>query len=302
MNKFLLAAVCIFVLAFVAVIAFSCVGGADLPDTDEEIIPPGTVEKPPETSVDTTEADTTEAETTTEPETTEAETTEAETTAAPKPQTPSTPSTGTKPQTPQKKPLSINFNSLKRSNPDIYAWLDIPGTRISYPVLQRAGDDSFYHRRNQYGGYDINGSLYTEDTYNGLDFNDPVTIIYGHNMRSGVMFGTLRSRFSNQAALAANPEIVIYLPDRELHYTVFAAVPFDNRHILYSHDFSNARTFRAFFKQIMSIRELNSVVAKGASVSSDDKVLILSTCTSTTDTNDQFRFLVCAKLTSTVQK
>ena len=198
--------------------------------------------------------------------------------------------------------VSIDFAGLQRQNPDIYAWIDIPGTRISYPVLQRVGDDTYYHRRNYLGAYSVSGCLYTESTYNGRDFNDPVTLIYGHNMASGVMFGTLRKEYSSMQGLRDHSEIVVYMPGRELHYEVFAAVPYDNRHILYCYDFSSERTFRLFFKDIKGIRELGASVAQDVTVAYGDKVIVLSTCTSTTDTSDQHRFLVFAKLTETLEK
>ena len=89
----------------------------------------------------------------------------------------------------------------------------------------------------------------------------------------------------------------MYLPDREMHYTVFAAVPFDNRHILYNYDFMNQRTFRLFFNEILSVRTLDAVFAEDAAVLADDRVLILSTCLSA---NQNERFLVCGKLSETI--
>ncbi len=252
---------------------------------------PEPVTEPPVTEPPVTEPPVTEPPETTPP------VTEPPVTEPPKPPVETTPPAPKPPQS-----LSIDFASLQRQNPDIYAWIDIPGTKISYPVLQRVGDDTYYHRRNYLGQSSVSGCLYTESTYNGRDFNDPVTVIYGHNMASGVMFGTLRKEYSSMQGLRDHPEIVIYLPGRELHYRVFAAVPFDNRHILYSHNFSSERTFRLFFKDIKGIRELGASVAQDVPVAYGDKVIILSTCTSTTDTSDQHRFLVCAKLTETVEK
>lgn len=187
----------------------------------------------------------------------------------------------------------VDFEELAKVNADIYAWLDIPGTDISYPLLQHDSDDGYYHRRDMKGDYDINGSLYTEGSYNGRDFTDPLTIVYGHNMDDGSMFGTLQKNYSSKTDLAEKSEIVIYLPEREMHFTVFAAVPYDKRHILYNYDFSDRRTFRLFFDEILSIRAMEGVFAENASVTSGEQVLILSTCLAG---NSQNRFLVCAKL------
>lgn len=319
MNKFLAISICIFLSALVVICAVSCgffgdggppgdestdgITTPDMPaadDTTAEVTAEDTTE---DTAEDITD-DTTAPPVTEPPETMPPETEPPETTppvtAPPETQPRPVVTTQSTPQPP--KSLSIDFAALQKKNPDIYAWIDIPGTRISYPVLQRVGDDTYYHRRNDRGTYDINGCLYTEATYNGRDFNDPVTVIYGHNMRSGVMFGTLRQEYSSLQGIRENSEIVIYLPGRELHYRVFAGVKFDNRHILYSHDFTNERTYRLFFRTITGVRELGSAVDSDVSVSHGEKVIILSTCTSTSDTSDQFRFLVCAKLTEVVEK
>ena len=191
----------------------------------------------------------------------------------------------------------VDFEALWAVNTDVYAWLDIPGTEISYPILQSAESDDYYLRRNMERESDTNGVIYTEGSYNGKDFTDPLTVIYGHNMESGKMFGTLQSMYSSQEALMEHSEIVIYLPDRELHYTVFAAVPYDSRHILYNYDFTNKRTFRLFFQELLSVRAMQAVYAEDATVSSEEKTIILSTCLTG---NSKNRFLVCGKLSETI--
>ena len=82
-----------------------------------------------------------------------------------------------------------DFIALQAQNPDIYAWLYIPGTDINYPVCQST-NDVYYLTHNTQGGLDANGALYTESAYNGKGFTDPVTVIYGHNMRTGKMSAT----------------------------------------------------------------------------------------------------------------
>lgn len=191
----------------------------------------------------------------------------------------------------------VDFEMLCANNEDIYAWLDIPGTEISYPILQHPEDDAYYIRRNENKRSDSNGSIYSEASYNGRDFTDPLTVIYGHNMKSGKMFGTLQKSYSSQEELNNHSLIVIYLPDQELHYEVIAAVPFDKRHILYNYDFSDDRTFRLFFQEILSVRSLEAVIAENAAIQSNERALILSTCLTG---NRNMRFLVCGKLVETV--
>ena len=86
-----------------------------------------------------------------------------------------------------------NFAKLQKQNPDIHAWISIPGTNIDYPILQ-SGDDTpedFYLNHGTNKKYLYAGSIYTQRR-NSTDFSDPNTVIYGHNMKNGSMFGTLK--------------------------------------------------------------------------------------------------------------
>ena len=187
----------------------------------------------------------------------------------------------------------VDFQLLMEANPDIYAWLDIPGTDISYPLLQRTGDNTFYMTHDAEGNKNQNGALFTEGDYNEISFTDPVTVVYGHNMRNGLMYGRLQGYYTDSDCFTEYHEVIVYLPDRELHFEVFAAVPYDNRHILHNYDFTDRRTFRLVFDNILSARAIEAHFAEDATVLSDEQVLILSTCLIGNRTK---RFLVCAKL------
>lgn len=172
----------------------------------------------------------------------------------------------------------IDFAQLTEINPHIYAWLDIPEADTSYPVVQHPEDDSFYLDRDINGEYRQAGSLFTEHEYNSIDFNDPVTIIYGHYMNSGVMFGNLQQFYSNPENFEQNNEFTVYLPEKELKYQVFAATSYDNRHILDNYDFRDEDMFDLYFDSIVSIRSLDANINREIDLKSSDKVLILSTC------------------------
>jgi sortase B len=197
--------------------------------------------------------------------------------------------------TPEPYQSPVDFELLQESNPDIYAWLDIPGTDISYPLLQHAEDDTYYLTHDAEEKENQNGALFTEATCNNQTFSDPVTVVYGHHMRSGLMFGQLQALYSDPECFEKYPKILIYLPDRELHFDVFASVPYDNRHILQNYDFSDRRTFRLFFDGILAVRAIEATFSDDTIVQSGDQVLILSTCLIGNRTN---RFLVCAKLSN----
>ncbi len=191
---------------------------------------------------------------------------------------------------------TVDFDSLQAINPDIYAWIEIPGTTISYPVVQHPNDDSYYLRRNSDGNYSAGGAIFSEGRYNPKDFSSPVTILYGHHTSSDNMLGPLQSYFSDPEFLSQDPSIIIYTPDEEYEYKVFAAVPYDNSHILYAFDMNDNEVFMDFFDSIMSIRELGIYQNESfIPTNNTDRVLILSTCL---DGNSQRRFLVMGTLVS----
>lgn len=186
----------------------------------------------------------------------------------------------------------IDFASLQGVNPDIYGWLEIPGTEFDFPLVQRKGDDSFYLTHDSDGNESSAGAIFTESAYNSTDMEDPVTVAYGHQMHAGTMFGKLQATYSRENALEDYGEIIVYLPDREYHYQVFAAVPYDNRHILYNYDFTDSRRYNAFLNSIYEVRELGAVRNREISVTPEDHLLVLSTCLTG---NDNKRYLVLAK-------
>ena len=78
--------------------------------------------------------------------------------------------------------LPVDFAALEEINPDIYAWVEIPGTTINYPVLQHPTKDEYYNDHGADGKYSPYGSIFSQASYNGRDFHEPVTVLYGHNL------------------------------------------------------------------------------------------------------------------------
>lgn len=188
----------------------------------------------------------------------------------------------------------IDWNELWKKNTDIYAWLFIPGTEISYPVLQSETDDTFYlthdSEKKEYKG----GSIMSEKAHNTKTFEDRVTILYGHKMRSGAMLGTLQPTYSDEESFKEHQEIIIYLPDKELHYTVWVTTPYSNSHIMYAYnDFENGHRVQQFIDEISNIRSIEGQIDETMDVGPDDRLLVLSTCLMGKVKN---RYLVIARL------
>ena len=184
----------------------------------------------------------------------------------------------------------VNFAVYQKINKDIYAWIRIPGTPIDYPILNRKGDNEYYLKRNYYRYADTRGSIFTED-YNNRDFNDPVTLIYGHNMSSGSMFGSIQKTYTKKSFMQSHKELQIILPDKPYTYEIFAAVPYSNIHLMYYYDFTNTYVFTEVMNDILSVRAMNAVVDKTVKVTPDDHIVLLSTCLSG---NGNQRYLLLA--------
>jgi len=188
----------------------------------------------------------------------------------------------------------IDFDALRAINPDIYAWIRIDGTNVDYPVVRRETDDTFYLTHDSDGETAARGAIFSEAEFNGDDFSDPVTILYGHNMKSGAMFGQMQKSYSDNAFFEEDNPILIYTPAAELRYGVFAVVPYGSEHILYYNDFTSDRVFTAFFDSVFNIRDLRARFNEAYAPVPGDHVLILSTCLS--GNMEAQRFLVMAKL------
>ena len=76
--------------------------------------------------------------------------------------------------TPQLADNPVDFEALKKINSDVYAWVQMPGTVIDYPILQNEQDD-YYLRRSIYKKYLLAGCIFSNDC-NAKDFSDPVTL------------------------------------------------------------------------------------------------------------------------------
>lgn len=169
----------------------------------------------------------------------------------------------------------IDFEALWEINPDVYAWIQIPGTNIDYPILQSVVEaDEYYLNTTIDGKTGYPGSIYTEK-YNATDFSDPVTVVYGHNMKEGTMFSDLHN-YTDRAFFDQNAYIYIYLPDRTLKYQIFAAVAFDDRYLLGNYNFRDPADFQTYLDELRS--SIDGNVNNEVQVTQDSTILTLSTC------------------------
>ena len=91
--------------------------------------------------------------------------------------------------------LQVDFAGLKKVNPDVIAWIQIPALDISYPVVR--GKDNDYYLHHMFDGQENkNGSIFV-DYHNQPDFSDSNTIVYGHNVVPQTKVQISRTKTSN---------------------------------------------------------------------------------------------------------
>ncbi len=188
---------------------------------------------------------------------------------------------------------------------DVYAWLDIPefktalgtSTDLSYPVAQHPTDREFYLNRDLDGNTNKAGTIFSEatcegKTINSRDLNDPVTVLYGHNMANRTMFGGLQT-FVSKMDFSQQHLVYMYQKDRRVTYQIVGGMQYDLSHIIYYHDFSNDEVFNSFFDQLWKETEGSTNLDKDNKPVAGDKVLILSVCK---NGDDNHRYLIVCKM------
>lgn len=176
---------------------------------------------------------------------------------------------------------------------DVAAWLEIPDTSISYPVMWTPEDEEYYLYRNYDGTDNQNGSLLldTDSCLNPLTTN---LIIHGHNMRSGAMFGTLTA-YENQTYYEQHKEMLLFTPEGERKYEIISVfrsqVYKKTEEVFKFYKFFQADTEEEFYDFYDNIKEL-SLYDTEVTAQFGDHFITLSTCVSHVPTG---RFVVVGK-------
>ena len=172
---------------------------------------------------------------------------------------------------------------LAEQNPDTVGWIVFDNMDISYPVM--LGTDDVYYLDHTFSG-EVNsaGSIFME-AQNHADFQDCHTILYGHNMKNLSMFGKLKN-YKKQDFYEGNEYFTIYTPDAVLRYQIFSYYDISEDSDVYSVGFQPDQTFQSFVETCLR----RSYYDTGVSVSKQDKIITLSTCSA-----EGQRFVVHAK-------
>ena len=163
--------------------------------------------------------------------------------------------------------------ACREQNAHVIALLNVPGAGICYPILQHPTEKDYYLNITIDGDEGYPGSIYT-NPIEGKDFATFNTVIYGHNMRDGSYFGSLRN-YRDPDFLAAHREIDIYTDARKYAYRIFAIVDYDNRYITACYHDENEGERAAF---LQSLLDFGAEFAEDVEVDTDSRIITLSTC------------------------
>ena len=166
----------------------------------------------------------------------------------------------------------IDLDSLREVNEDVRAWIVIPDTTLSYPVVQ-CGDNQYYLNHTWKGKRNSGGAIFLEWQASG-DFSDFATLIYGHRMNNDTMFGTLRE-YKDIDFWRQHPSVYLIQDDRISRYDIYAAHEAGITSPVYHLAFPT----RTDQEEYISFGLENSVIDTGITPSPDSKIITLSTCT-----------------------
>jgi len=126
-------------------------------------------------------------------------------------------------------------NELYDINPDYIGWIVVKGTNINYPIVRGTNNDK-YLTATFSGEYNLAGSIFMDARcFNG--FGSPVAIIYGHNMKDGSMFASLKD-YLEPGFAKKNPLINIVTAELNiLSYRIFDARRVDATDEIFSLNF-----------------------------------------------------------------
>ncbi|MBQ9359896.1 MAG: class B sortase [Lachnospiraceae bacterium] len=116
--------------------------------------------------------------------------------------------------------LVIDHAALKAANPDYKGWLYVPCLEISYPVV-RGTDNDYYLHHTYEGTENVTGCIFI-DSGCAKDMGDYNTFFYGHNMKNGSMFGSLKKLLSDPDPIIEDPYIYFYTEDGVYAYRTYS--------------------------------------------------------------------------------
>ena len=193
----------------------------------------------------------------------------------------------------------LQLQELKKENEDIIAWIQIPGTKIDFPVLQ--GQDNEYYIRHTYKKeYSVDGSIFLDKDYNWDKPSDNL-LIYGHNNKNGNMFQDLL-KYEDKNYYKEHPTINFTTVNEDCVYEIIAVFKSrvyykSERNVFRYYYFINAENEEEYNYYVEESKKA-SLYDTGKTAEYGEKLLTLSTCEYS---QEDGRFVIVAKKVNIIQ-
>lgn len=164
------------------------------------------------------------------------------------------------------------LKDLKKLNPDVKAWIQVPKTNIDYPVVQ-GQDDMEYINKNVYGEFELSGAIFLS-CLNKDDFSDPYNLVYGHNMKNGGMFADVAD-FTNKEYFETHQKGKLYLTDatRKIRFFACMKVTAADAKIYHPDGYRKEN-----LNDLLDYIQANAVQYRDVNVADENSLIALSTC------------------------
>lgn len=189
-------------------------------------------------------------------------------------------------------PFDVDFAALQGVNPDVVGWIYIEALDgISYPVVQGEDNEEYLHTTYE-KNYNFAGTIFI-DYENSRDFTDCNTLVYGHNMKNGSMFGRLKNFSEDQTTYEKSKYFWIFTPEKDYRYEIISAYTTGVNSDTYTLFKGPGDEFQEYLDTIKGYSEIET---DDTELTIKDRIVTLSTCTG----NDATRYVVQGRLADSV--
>ena len=186
-----------------------------------------------------------------------------------------------------KPPIEVDFDKLKSVNEDVVGWIYVDALPdISYPIVKGKDNQTYLHQTYE-KNYNFAGTIFV-DYENSGDFSDCNTLVYGHNMKNGSMFGHLKKFREDDKLYKQDKYFWILTPERNYRYEIITAYTTGVNSDTYTLFKGPGEEFEKYLETIKGYSEIQT---DDTDLTIKDKIVTLSTCTG----NESTRFVVQGK-------
>ncbi len=189
--------------------------------------------------------------------------------------------------------IAERLSELKEKNEDAIGWIAFDDLKLSYPIMQST--DNYYYLTHTFSKTENKSGSVFLDAGDTSDFTDYHSIIYGHNMKNGSMFGRLK-KYYDEEFYHGNECFTIYIGQQAYRYEIFSVHTIAETDEIYTIWFRPGERSDEYGEFVNRMKN-NSWYDTHVEVSSQDKIVTLSTCTA----SDDRRFVVHGKLVAVYQ-